>query len=125
MFTYTLRHKCILGYFMKSLKIATFSVLLLSSYMTIAGDLYSDPFGNIYDEDSPFSIGKIESGYEGKLHSDPFGSIYVGDSPFSIGEIHDASGREGTVHRDDFGHIYIGSSPFESEDIKDVLNIED
>ena len=88
-------------------------------------DVYSDPFGNIYDEDSPFSIGKIESGYEGKLHSDPFGSIYVGDSPFSIGEIHDASGREGTVHRDDFGHIYIGSSPFESEDIKDVLNIED
>lgn len=58
--------------------------------------VYSDSFGTIFVEGSPFSIGKSSCTTEGVLHVDLFGNVYCGNSPFSIGKL--KSERLGNFH---------------------------
>jgi hypothetical protein len=85
------------------------------------GNIRVDAFGNVYQGDSPFPIGRVDpSGAGGLMQSDTFGNLTVGNSPFSIGRIdpedHTASG---VLHSDQFGHVYQGNSPFSCGDIHD------
>lgn len=85
----------------------------LASITAIADELIVDTFGNVYDGNSPFSIGKVDSsGAQGKLHTDIFGNVYVGNSPFSVGKV-EGSSSKGTIRRDSFGKYYVGDSPFD------------
>ena len=85
----------------------------LASTTATADELRVDTFGNVYDGNSPFSIGKVDSsGAQGKLHTDIFGNVYVGNSPFSVGKV-EGSSSKGTIRRDTFGKYYVGNSPFD------------
>lgn len=85
----------------------------LASITATADELRVDTFGNVYDGNSPFSIGKVDSsGAQGKLHTDIFGNVYVGNSPFSVGKV-EGSSSKGTIRRDTFGKYYVGDSPFD------------
>lgn len=85
----------------------------LASTTATADELRVDTFGNVYDGNSPFSIGKVDSsGAQGKLHTDTFGNVYVGNSPFSVGKV-EGSTSKGTIRRDTFGKYYVGNSPFD------------
>lgn len=85
----------------------------LASTTATADELRVDTFGNVYDGNSPFSIGKVDScGAQGKLHTDIFGNVYVGNSPFSVGKV-EGSSSKGTIRRDTFGKYYVGDSPFD------------
>mgnify|MGYP005754383255 CR=1 FL=1 len=87
--------------------------VLLASGASLAGDLHADDFGNVYDGDSPFSIGRIHQPVSaGRLRSDDFGNVYAGDSPFAIGKIQGSGVSQGYLHRDDFGNVYAGDNPF-------------
>lgn len=99
--------------------------LLAIANLSLADVLNVDSFGNVYDGNNPFQVGKINNGSysEGIIYSDAFGYLYSGDSSFSFGRINDYSGGGGVLHMDAFGRIYVGNSPFESTDAKDVLNI--
>ena len=86
----------------------------LASTTATADELRVDTFGNVYDGNSPFSIGKVDSsGAQGKLHTDIFGNVYVGNSPFSVGKVQGLIYSKGTIRRDYFGKYYVGDSPFD------------
>lgn len=90
-----------------------FALGALASTTATADELRVDTFGNVYDGNSPFSIGKVDSsGAQGKLHTDIFGNVYVGNSPFSVGKV-EGSTSKGTIRRDTFGKYYVGNSPFD------------
>ncbi len=101
-------------------------MLFLITETSVAGVLHTDVFGNIYDGDSPFQIGKVNlSGGEGRLYVDEFGYLYVEGSPFSIGKFSSVSGK-GFLHADEFGRIRAGDSPFDIDEneARSVLNLQ-
>lgn len=91
-----------------------FFVVFVNAFVAQAGTLHSDVFGNVYDGDSPFPVGKIDNhGQSGDLRTDAFGNVYVGNSAFSSGRVKTSPSAEGKLHRDTFGNVRSGSSPFD------------
>ncbi len=97
--------------------------LTLAATVATAGDLHASVFGDVYNGDSPFSVGQIESGAEGPLRVDRFGDVYVGNSPFPVGHLEDSTG-EGVLKMDEFGDVRAGDSPFVIRDAARVLNLK-
>lgn len=99
--------------------------LLAYSTLSLAGVLHADVFGEVYDGDNPFPVGKIDfMGSSGAIRSNAFGDLYVGDSSFSFGKISISSANEGVLHMDNFNRIYIGDNPFECTEAQEILNIK-
>lgn len=89
-----------------------FALGALASTTATADELRVDTFGNVYDGNSPFSIGKVDSsGAQGKLHTDTFGNVYVGNSHFSVGKVQGLIYSKGTIKRDYLGKYHVGDSP--------------
>lgn len=86
--------------------------------------VYSDPFGTIFVEGSPFSIGKSSCNTKGVLHVDVFGNVYCGNSPFSIGKLKEAPSRKGPICRGVFGDFYVKGLPFKIN-LSDVIKLTD
>lgn len=110
---------------MKRFVLFTAGLTLAAGFATVAtaGELHANIFGDVYNGDSPFSVGQIESGAEGPLRVDRFGDVYVGNSPFSVGHLEDSTG-EGVLKMDEFGDVRAGDSPFVIKDAARVLNLK-
>lgn len=100
---------------MHNIYLKTALVLTLSTLTFVkasADELRVDTFGNVYDGNSPISIGKVDSsGAQGKLHTDTFGNVYVGNSNFSVGKVQGLIYSKGTIKRDYLGKYHVGDSP--------------
>ncbi len=86
--------------------------------------VYSDSFGTIFVEGSPFSIGKSSCNTKGVLHVDVFGNVYCGDSPFSIGQLKQPPSGKGPICRGIFGDFYVKDQPFKIN-LSDVIKLTD
>lgn len=97
--------------------------LLLLPLSANADVLHTNHFGEVFDGDLPFAVGKVNTSTAGRLKTDMFGDIYVEGSPFKVGHI-DGVSIAGDLYMDNFGDVYVKGSPFKV-DAKEALNLKD
>lgn len=97
--------------------------LLLLPLSANADVLHTNHFGEVFDGNSPFAVGKVNTSTAGRLRTDMFGDVYVEGSPFKVGHINGVYSA-GDLYMDDFGDVYVKGSPFKV-DAKDALNLKD
>lgn len=97
--------------------------LLLLPLSANADVLHTNRFGGVFDGNSPFAVGKVNTSTAGRLRTDMFGDVYVEGSPFKVGHINGVYSA-GELYMDNFGDVYVKGSPFKV-DAKEALNLED
>ena len=58
--------------------------LLLLPLSANADVLHTNHFGEVFDGNSPFAVGKVNTSTAGRLRTDMFGDVYVEGSPFKV-----------------------------------------
>ena len=96
--------------------------LLLLPLSANADVLHTNRFGEVFDGNSPFAVGKVNTSTAGRLRTDMFGDVYVEGSPFKVGHINGVYSA-GDLYMDDFGDVYVEGSSFKV-DAKDALNLK-
>ena len=97
--------------------------LLLLPLSANADVLHTNRFGEVFDGDLPFAVGKVNTSTAGQLVTDRFGNVYVEGSPFRVGHIEGVY-KAGELYMDNFGDVYVKGSPFKV-DAKEALNLKD
>lgn len=97
--------------------------LLLLPLSANADVLHTNRFGEVFDGNSPFAVGKVNTSTAGRLVTDRFGDVYVEGSHFKVGHI-DGVTSAGELYMDNFGDVYVKGSPFKV-DAKEALNLKD
>lgn len=104
------------------LSLLAFPMLLLPLSAN-ADVLHTNHFGEVFDGDLPFAVGKVNTSTAGRLKTDMFRDIYVEGSQFKVGHI-DGVSIAGDLYMDNFGDVYVKGSPFKV-DAKEALNLKD
>ena len=97
--------------------------LIWFPFSASADVLRTNNFGDVFDGNSPFAVGKVNTSTAGQLVTDRFGNVYVEGSPFRVGHIEGVY-KAGELYMDNFGDVYVKGSHF-SVDAKDALNLKD
>lgn len=97
--------------------------LLLLPFSANADVLHTNHFGEVFDGNSPFAVGKVNTSTAGRLVTDRFGDVYIEGSHFKVGHI-DGVSSAGELYMDNFGDVYVKGSPFRV-DAKEALNLKD
>lgn len=97
--------------------------LIWLPFSASADVLRTNNFGDVFDGNSPFAVGKVNTSTAGRLVTDRFGDVYVEGSNFKVGHI-DGVSSAGELYMDNFGDVYVKGNPFKV-DAKEALNLKD
>lgn len=97
--------------------------MLLLPLSANADVLHTNRFGGVFDGNSPFAVGNVNTSTAGRLRTDMFGDVYVEGSPFKVGHINGVYSA-GELYMDDFVNVYVEGSSFKV-DAKEALNLKD